>query len=155
MHASAPAYAMCGGHAGQAVVQTVRHELSSTDYVLKAFATTAAFNAEAALYTDGDRPLGAFLPQMHEILDNAGRGFRDPHGHAMPPCIVMEKGEALDVWCSRRKPDLGQAYVVRISEHKHCASQHCLLHFLLSSIALVLNAVVAERLMVACHQKRM
>ena len=104
---------MCGGLAGQAVVQTVRHELSSTDYVLKAFATTAAFNAEAALYTDGDRPLGAFLPQMHEILDNAGRGFRDPHGHAMPPCIVMEKGESLDFWRERAAPDQPLVYAVR------------------------------------------
>lgn len=104
-------------HAGQAVAQTIRHELSSTDYVLKAFATTAAFKAEAALYTDGEKPLGAFLPNMREILHNSRRQFRDPHGHVMPPCIVMEKGESLDCWRERAEPDQALVYAVR---RLHC-----------------------------------
>ena len=94
------------------MVQTIRHDLSSTDYVLKAFATSAAFKAEVALYRDGDQPLGAFLPNMREILDTGGRQFRDPHGHIMPPCIVMEKGESLDFWRERAAPDQPLVYAV-------------------------------------------
>lgn len=104
------------------MVQTVRHELSSTDFVLKAFATSAAFKAEAALYNDGDKPLGAFLPNMREILDTGSRNFRDPHGHIMPPCIIMEKGESLDFWRERAAPDQPLVYAVRATRSElHCA----------------------------------
>ena len=97
----------------------MRHELSSTDHVLKAFATTAAFKAEAALYMDAEKPLGAFLPNMREICDNADREFRDPHGHIMPPCIIMEKGESLDVWRERAAPDQPLVYAVRLPAPSH------------------------------------
>ena len=42
--------------------------------------------------------MGRFLPQMFRIAEGPDTGFRDVEGGLMPPCIVMEKGEALDVW---------------------------------------------------------
>jgi hypothetical protein len=37
----------------------------------------------------------------------------DGRGRAMPPFIVMEKGESLSDWSRRSKPDLFQAIAVR------------------------------------------
>ena len=34
-------------------------------------------------------------------------------GHPLPPCIVMERGESLDKWQARAKPDRMQACSVR------------------------------------------
>ena len=59
---------------------------------------SAAFNQEKALYVDSSQPLGKFLPQLHSIAEGEGSGLRDASGALMPPCIIMEKGEALDVW---------------------------------------------------------
>ena len=37
----------------------------------------------------------------------------DPSGHPLPPCIVMERGESLDLWSDRNAPDRAQAFTVR------------------------------------------
>ena len=42
---------------------------------------------------DPTQPLGKFLPQLHSIAEGEASGLRDARG-----CIIMEKGEALDVW---------------------------------------------------------
>jgi hypothetical protein len=34
-------------------------------------------------------------------------------GYKLPPCIVMERGESLDEWSKRRKPDVWAAMPVR------------------------------------------
>ena len=47
---------------------------------------------------DSRQPLGKFLPQLHSIAEGEGSGLRDASGALMPPCIIMEKGEALEVW---------------------------------------------------------
>ena len=57
-----------------------------------------AFRQERRLYTDPGQPLGRFLPQMLRVAEGADSGLRDAQGAVMAPCIVMEKGEALDVW---------------------------------------------------------
>ena len=36
-------------------------------------------------------------------MDNADGKFVDGNGRPMPPCIVMEKGESLDMWVQRNK----------------------------------------------------
>ena len=57
-----------------------------------------AFNQEKSLYIDPTQPLGKFLPQLHSIVEGEVSGLRDASGALMPSCIIMEKGEALDVW---------------------------------------------------------
>jgi hypothetical protein len=47
------------------------------------------------------------------IIANEAGTFQDPWGFAMPPCIVIEKGEPLDVWSHRSTPYKAMAYVVR------------------------------------------
>ena len=59
---------------------------------------SGAFNQEKELYRDPNQPLGKFLPQLHSIVEGEASGLRDAHGDLMPPCIIMEQGEALDVW---------------------------------------------------------
>lgn len=60
-----------------------------------------AFRQESGLYTDPSQPLGRCLPQMQRIAEGAGSGLRDAQGAVMAPCIVMEQGEALDVWIQK------------------------------------------------------
>jgi hypothetical protein len=47
------------------------------------------------------------------VVDNENNEVVDPSGNALPPCIVMEKGESLDLWSERNAPDRAQAFTVR------------------------------------------
>ena len=38
----------------------------------------------------------------------------DSDGYPLPPCIVMERGESLDIWAARAQPDRSQAFTVRM-----------------------------------------
>ena len=67
----------------------------------------AAFNQEKSLYVDAKQPLGRFLPQLHSIAEGETSGLRDACGALMPPCIIMEKGEALDVWIQNSGDKIG------------------------------------------------
>ena len=51
-----------------------------------------------------------FLPQVEAVCDDAV----DPRGRALPPCIVMEKGESLQDWSNRAEPDLFASLAVRM-----------------------------------------
>ena len=96
---------ICAAHAGQAVVQIAEDPRSRLDYALKFFLSEGAFRHEKGLYLDDSQPLGQFLPQLKNVLEEGQ--LNDAHGHAFPPCIVMEKGESLDVWISQSgSPDV-------------------------------------------------
>jgi hypothetical protein len=84
------------------VVQFSRDRLSRLEYAAKFFISQAAFNDEAALYSDASSALGRFLPRFRNIIDNADGHMRDRNGRPFPPCIVMEKGESLDMWMQRK-----------------------------------------------------
>ena len=45
----------------------------------------------------------------------------DGDGKPLPPCIVMERGESLDIWAMRAQPDRPLAFAVR-TQHSLCAS---------------------------------
>lgn len=62
--------------------------------------------------------------QVREILDNKDGSIADPSGHPLPPCIVMERGESLDKWSERAKPDRMQACTVR------CLISPCILYYI-------------------------
>ena len=51
--------------------------------------------------------------QPIDVVDNLDGEFADPSGNALPPCIVMERGESLDIWLQRAQPDWSQAFTVR------------------------------------------
>jgi hypothetical protein len=36
----------------------------------------------------------------------------------MPPCVVMERGESLDIWSARARPDRIQAFSVCLLSHQ-------------------------------------
>jgi hypothetical protein len=48
---------------------------------------------------------GRFLPNVVAVCDSVAAGLVDPRGHALPPCIVMERGESLQEWSDRAEPD--------------------------------------------------
>jgi hypothetical protein len=49
---------------------------------------------------------------LRAIVDNTDDSVVDPSGHPLPPCIVMERGESLDLWSERAKPDRMQSFSV-------------------------------------------
>lgn len=66
---------------------------------MKFFLTSGSFEKETDLYMDSSKPLGQFLPQLRTIVDAESENLvQDAFGRPLPPFIVMEKGEALDVW---------------------------------------------------------
>ena len=87
-------------HAGQALVQIAEDRSTRIEYAMKFFLSRPAFEHELSLYMDGTRPLGAFLPEVHSIVDPMETQFVDAAGVPLPPCIVMEKGESLDKWAA-------------------------------------------------------
>lgn len=69
---------------------------------MKFFLSENAFVREKDLYIDESIPLGQFLPQLHSIFDGTdGNVIRDAFGRKLSPCIVMEKGETLDLWIEK------------------------------------------------------
>ena len=52
--------------------------------------------------------------QVRNVVDNEDGELVDPGGHPLPPCIVMERGESLDLWSDRNAPDRAQAFTVRL-----------------------------------------
>ena len=88
------------------------------EYAIKFFLSRGAFDFELALYGTGcggaaASPLAQFLPQVRNVEANDDHALLDPSGHPLPPCIVMERGESLDMWSERATPDRYQAFGVR------------------------------------------
>ena len=84
-------------------------------YAVKFFATRSAFDSHRAMCQVP--ALEVFLPRVHAELDGelADEELRDAAGRRLPPCIVMERGESLNEWSRRAKPDIFQAVAVRSS----------------------------------------
>lgn len=104
----------CVAHAGQAVVQIVEERNSRQDFAIKLFLSKVAFEQEKKLYVDPNLPLGRFLPNLRMVVDSPEGGFVDGRGNPMPPCIVMEKGEALDVWVKRGESGIDMVTGVQV-----------------------------------------
>lgn len=78
---------------GQALIQFARRIHSREEFALKFFVSRTDYEAEAACYRSAH--LGSFMPTVERYVDNDDGLFRDHSGNAMPPCIVMERGESL------------------------------------------------------------
>jgi hypothetical protein len=101
--------------AGQAIVQFATEMHTEAEYAIKFFATREAFMDEAALYRDDKHnPLQSMLPAVRDIIDNREGRFTDAQGEALPPCIVMEKGEALNIWSRRNKGGLDHMTALQV-----------------------------------------
>jgi serine/threonine protein kinase len=90
-------------HAGQAIVNFAVHTASKCEYAIKVFLSKAAFDAESSQYTNQASPLRQFLPRLHAVVDNSDGTLEDAHGHNLPPCIVTERGESLNLWVRRNR----------------------------------------------------
>ena len=74
---------------------------SEVEFAIKLFVRMETFQQEAALYEDASRPFRKLLPACRSIVANDDGLFVDGHGCPMPPCIVVERGESLDLWAQR------------------------------------------------------
>ena len=93
------------------MVAFARSTRDQGQYALKFFALRKDFEAEVDVYENS--PLGKLLPRVEGMHDNRDGALRDPSGYKLPPCIIMERGESLDEWSRRRKPDMWAAMPVR------------------------------------------
>jgi hypothetical protein len=50
--------------------------------------------------------------QLRSVEFNLEGSVKDACGNPLPPCLVMERGEALDLWVARAHPDRSQAFSV-------------------------------------------
>ena len=60
-----------------------------------------------------------FLPQVEGVYDIPAPLLEDPCGAALPPCIVLEKGESLQDWSDRAEPDLFTSLAACLSPTVH------------------------------------
>jgi hypothetical protein len=94
--------AACAGQAVVQIAESVGTHTAGEHFAMKFFLSQAVFDQEKALYQDEEQPLGQFLPRLHSTAEEDG-AITDSHGRAMPPCIIMEKGESLDLWAARNE----------------------------------------------------
>jgi hypothetical protein len=73
------------------------------DYAIKYFTRPVAFEREAALYSNP--VLRDMMPAIREMEANSDGAICSSSGWPFPPCIIIERGESLDKWAERLKPD--------------------------------------------------
>lgn len=81
----------------------MREFSSGREFAAKFFVDHDAFTVERHAYTNS--PLRPFLPDGEVFCNDA---YVDSNGHALPPCIVTERGETL----VDTKPDLVSSVAV-------------------------------------------
>eukprot|EP00892_Ulva_mutabilis_P004406 jgi/Ulvmu1/2337/UM013_0185.1 len=109
-------------HSENSVVQYARSTEDDEDYAFKFFISREKFEAERTVFAHWI--LGAMLPRLEGLYDNRDAALQDPRGHALPPCVIMERGESLAEWFQRRKPDLRTALPVVANIAKRVAGMH-------------------------------
>eukprot|EP00892_Ulva_mutabilis_P003623 jgi/Ulvmu1/1632/UM113_0009.1 len=104
---------------GQAVIQFAKDRRTGLQYAVKFFLSHTAFVDETGLYTNTSTPLGPFLPALRNIVDGTAEAplLLDGHGHPLPPCIVMEKGESLDMWMQRNRGGVDMITGLQVIQH--------------------------------------
>lgn len=55
--------------------------------------------------------------QVHAIVDNEDGKLTDTSGNPLPPCIVMEKGESLDLWMMRNRRTMDTYTCMQVRAH--------------------------------------
>lgn len=110
--------------AGQGLIQFVRGTHSGTPYAMKFCITPSAFQIERSVYSNGE--LAHVVPRVAATVANADGSFADPDGTPMPPCIIVERGRAIDEWAARVKPDVPAVAQVRLPPPR--VHQRCALH---------------------------
>lgn len=100
------------------MVQFATDKHRKEEVAIKFFLSRAAFTTESKLYT-ADSPLRQFLPEIRGIIGNADGEVVDGNGRALPPCIVMEKGESLDRWSMRNRRGMDQFTCMQVGTYPH------------------------------------
>lgn len=96
---------------GQGCVQFVRRVPDQVQFAVKFFLhNDSAFKRELELY---ETPaLRSILPEALHIRTNEDSAVRAASGYVFPPFIIVEKGESLNEWASRKSPDFATTLFV-------------------------------------------
>jgi hypothetical protein len=87
----------------QLLLQFARGMRDGQDYAIKFFTARSAFDSERRLYSNS--VVRSMMPAIKYIEPNNEGSIRSASGYKFPPCIVIERGESLDKWAERIKPD--------------------------------------------------
>ena len=88
------------------MVQFATEQDTGVEFAIKFFISQKFFQREQDMSMQSHSPLtalGEFYPAVRNIVSNEDEAFVDAHGAPMPPCIIMEKGESLDLRRHRSK----------------------------------------------------
>jgi serine/threonine protein kinase len=96
---------------GQGCVQFVRRIPDQVQFAVKFFLQNElVFEREHSLYSNASlRPI---LPEALHIVPNKDSQVRSQSGYVFPPFIMVEKGESLNEWASRKSPDFATSLFV-------------------------------------------
>ena len=97
------------------MVQIVANDETRAEYAVNFFLSEAAFAQDKALYHDASRPMGKFLPRLHSMHEQGQ--LKDKRRHALPSCIIMERGVALDVWVAEAGGRLDTVGCLQVLSH--------------------------------------
>ena len=116
-------------YAVQSVIQMVRCVRTDRDFAIKFFVYGRYFDQDDYILRYLDRykmGLAAALhfPRRH-LVSNTDGAFVDGKGKAMPPCIVTERGESLQLWCQRIKSIAERLYTLHEAGLVHCNLAPC------------------------------
>lgn len=101
------------------MVQLATCTRTGLEFAVKVYACLQSFQTEKEFYLQQagtpSEPLATDtrLLRYHKIIDMSADDFCDPDGVPMPPCIVLERGESLEVCMRRSWPDRMAAFNVR------------------------------------------
>lgn len=96
---------------GQGCVQFMRRVPDQVQYAIKFFLQNEkAFEREHELYSDP--ALRPMLPEALHIVPNKDSRVVSESGYVFPPFIMVEKGESLNEWASRKSPDFATSLFV-------------------------------------------
>jgi hypothetical protein len=84
-------------------LQFARGMHDGQEYAIKFFIARNAFDRENELYSN--KVLRGMMPAVKHIESNDDGSICSVGGWAFPPCLVLERGESLDKWAERLKPD--------------------------------------------------
>jgi hypothetical protein len=59
------------------------------------------------------------MPAVCAVVPNADGEVRSASGWPLPPCIIIERGESLDMWARRIDPDFVTTLQARPTLHQH------------------------------------
>jgi hypothetical protein len=105
---------------------------TAREAAIKFYLNREAFDIEKQLYLS--TVVQARMPATLAVESNDDGRWRMPTGYRFPPFVIIERGQSMDEWAHKNKPDFITIMQVRAqlaptpAAHacRHCACMHCM-----------------------------